>query len=61
MEFLIILGLILLNGIFSMSEIAVVSARKSRLEIDANKGSSGAAALHLNWPKIRTVSSRRYR
>lgn len=48
MEFLIILGLILLNGIFSMSEIAVVSARKSRLEIDANKGSSGArTALKL--------------
>jgi putative hemolysin len=42
MEFLIILGLILLNGLFSMAEIALVSARKSRLETDAKKGNKGA-------------------
>ena len=38
MEILILAGLILLNGLFSMAEIALVSARKSRLEAQANKG-----------------------
>lgn len=37
-EILIILGLILLNGVFAMAEIALVSARKARLEGQANKG-----------------------
>ena len=35
MEILIILGLILLNGLFSMSEIVLVSASKTLLETDA--------------------------
>ncbi|WP_282456981.1 CNNM domain-containing protein [Chitinophaga sedimenti] len=48
MEVVIILVLILLNGIFSMSEIALVSARKARLENAANKGDEKAkAALKL--------------
>ncbi|GEC72410.1 putative hemolysin [Flavobacterium flevense] len=48
MELLIILFLILLNGLFSMSEIALISARKSRLENSAKKGNSSAqAALDL--------------
>lgn len=34
MEFIIILALILLNGIFAMSEIAVISVRKSNLTND---------------------------
>ena len=38
MEILILAGLILLNGLFSMAEIALVSARKSRLEGQANRG-----------------------
>lgn len=38
LEFLIILFLIFLNGIFAMSEIAMVSSRKSRLESAARKG-----------------------
>ena len=47
-EFLILLGLILLNGFFSMAEIALVSARKARLESQANKGDLRArAALDL--------------
>jgi len=47
-EFLILLGLILLNGLFSMAEIALVSARKARLESQANKGDARArAALDL--------------
>ena len=37
MEVFIIIGLILLNGILSMSEIAMVSARKPRLEADAKR------------------------
>ena len=36
-EIFIILGLILLNGVFSMSEIALISARKSSLTTDAKK------------------------
>jgi putative hemolysin len=53
-EILIILGLILINGIFSMAEIALVSARKSRLETQANKGDEKAkAALKLaNNPDV---------
>jgi putative hemolysin len=48
MEILIILFLILLNGIFSMSEIAMVSARKFKLESSAKKGNSNARkALQL--------------
>lgn len=44
MEMLIILILILLNGVFSMSEIAMVSARKSRLEAAAKRGDRRAKA-----------------
>lgn len=48
MEIVIIIGLILLNGLLSMSEIAMVSARKSRLEADSKKGSRAArTALKL--------------
>jgi len=47
-EFFIILLLILLNGIFSMSEIAVISARKTTLANKEKDGSRGAgAALRL--------------
>ena len=35
MEFLIILLLIILNGFFAMSEIAMISARRSNLEMQA--------------------------
>ncbi len=42
MEIFILIGLILLNGIFSMAEIALVSARKARLEAQANKGNKKA-------------------
>lgn len=49
MEVFIIIGLILLNGILSMSEIAMVSARKPRLEADAKRGSRAAkTALKLS-------------
>lgn len=38
MEILILLALIFVNGLFVMSEIALVSARKARLESQAEKG-----------------------
>jgi putative hemolysin len=44
----VIAGLILLNGVFSMSELAIVSARPARLKVAAERGSKGAqAALDL--------------
>ena len=48
MELLILFGLILLNGVFAMSEIAVVTARKTRLQEWAEGGNRKAeAALGL--------------
>jgi CBS domain containing-hemolysin-like protein len=41
-EVLFVLALVLLNGFFAMSELAVVSARKSRLKALAQSGSSRA-------------------
>ncbi len=47
-DVLAIAGLILLNGLFSMSELAIVSARPARLRVAAERGSSGAKmALEL--------------
>ena len=47
-EIIIIVGLIFLNGIFAMSEVALISARKSRLNTDAKKGNKSASmALKL--------------
>ena len=42
MEIAIIIALILLNGVFAMSEIALISARKSSLSNDIRHGSSTA-------------------
>lgn len=48
MEIFILIGLIVLNGLFAMSEIAIVTARKSRLTALAHGGSNTAkAALKL--------------
>ena len=41
-DVLIIAGLILLNGLFSMSELAIVSARPAQLRLMAERGSRGA-------------------
>lgn len=41
---LIIFALITLNGVFAMSELAIVSARQARLQAMAEGGSNGAAA-----------------
>lgn len=42
MEIVVIICLVLLNGVFSMSEIALVSAKKYRLEQSAKKGNKNA-------------------
>src|SRR3954467_13408424 len=48
-EVLIILALIIVNGLFAMSEIALVSARRARLESQAAKGDTKAReALDLS-------------
>lgn len=48
MEILIIAALILLNGVFAMSEIAVIATRKARLQDRADQGNRRAqAALAL--------------
>ncbi|MDR2212180.1 MAG: hemolysin family protein [Pseudomonadales bacterium] len=46
MEVLLLLLLILLNGAFAMSEIALVTARRSRLQVLADEG-DGSAALAI--------------
>ncbi len=49
MDIALLLFLILLNGFLAMSEIAVISARQSRLKKLADDGHSGArAALALH-------------
>ena len=57
-EIFIILLLILLNGFFAMSEIALISARKSNLQADADKGNSNAKrALKLASDPDRFLSA----
>jgi len=41
-DYFILLGLILVNGLFCMAEMALVSARRARLEAQANKGDQNA-------------------
>lgn len=58
MEIFFILLLIIINGLLSMSEIAMVSAKKSRLEIAAKKGSKAAGtALKLAGQPERFLST----
>ena len=44
-DLLVIAGLILLNGLFAMSELAIVSARSSRLRMAAERGSAAAKTV----------------
>lgn len=58
MELLVILLLVLLNGVFSMSEIALISSRKAKLEAQAKQGSRPAqAALALSQQPTRFLST----
>ena len=55
---IIILLLIIVNGVLAMSEIAVVSARKARLEKRAKEGHEGARmALELAEDSTRFLST----
>ena len=57
-EILILILLILTNGLFSLSEMAVVSARKVRLQQRADEGSQGAkTALALARQPTRFLST----
>jgi putative hemolysin len=57
-DIIIILALILLNGIFAMSELAVVSAKRLRLDKMAADGSGGArAAVKLHDDPSRFLST----
>ncbi len=58
MDILIILGLILINGVFAMSEIAIVTSKRIRLQKLAENGSRGAkAALDLSDSPSRFLST----
>jgi putative hemolysin len=58
LEILIVLLLILLNGLFAMAEMAIVSARRARLKHAANQGDKGArAALALAESPSRFLST----
>lgn len=58
MEIVIIIALILLNGIFSMSEMAMVSSRKFKLESAKRQGKGGAkTALDLSENPTKFLST----
>lgn len=58
LDVLVILALIAVNGVLSMSELAIVSAREARLKAMAKAGSSGAqCALDLSSDPGRFLST----
>lgn len=58
MQIFILLGLIVLNGLFAMAEIALVTARKARLQKYLDEGdSAAAAALALGENPTRFLST----
>lgn len=48
LELILLLGLILLNGFFALSEMAIVTSRKGRLKQQAEKSAAARAALTLS-------------
>ena len=57
-EILVVLVLIVLNGLLALSELAVVSSRRTRLKTLANRGTPGAAtALALHGDSGRFLST----
>ena len=58
MDVLIVISLILLNGLFAMSEVALLTARRSRLETLAAGGDAlAAAAIKLSADPTRFLST----
>jgi len=58
MDVLIVISLIVLNGLFAMSEVALLTARRSRLDTLANSGDSlAAAAIRLSDDPTRFLST----
>lgn len=58
MEYLVLLGLIVLNGLFAMSEIALVTARKPRLmKLAADGDRAAAIALELGTEPTKFLST----
>jgi putative hemolysin len=57
-EILVVLALTLVNGFFAMSEMAIVSARRARLEVMAEAGDRGARrAVELSAEPSRFLSA----
>jgi len=57
-EILVIFSLLVLNGVFAMAEIALISARRSRLKLLSDSGKSGAKlALKLGENPERFLST----
>ncbi len=57
-EILVLFGLILLNGAFAMSEIALLTARRARLQVLVDEGARGAAeAIRLNGEPTQFLST----
>ena len=58
LELALVFGLMVLNGFFAMSELAIVSARRAPLQQRAINGSRGAAiALELSDDPTRFLST----
>ena len=58
LDIVLIVALIALNGVFAMSELAIVSSREARLRAMAKSGSAGAkAALALAADPSRFLST----
>ncbi len=58
LELFILIVLVLLNGVFAMSELAIVSSKPPRLKVRADRGDKGArAALKLMEDPSRMLST----
>ena len=52
-DLLVIAGLIVTNGVFALSELAIVSAKRAQLQAHAARGSKGAqTALELTLAEL---------
>jgi putative hemolysin len=61
LEIVIVLLLIALNGLFALSELALVSVRRPRLAVLERKELAGAAQAREGWLRIRSAFCRQFR